>query len=150
MKPLFGWLLIAALCASAAGQAALLTRGGSGFATLPIFVPASLKYEQQLRAERRQPAASGGADAAALIEALQSDPAAASVAPQLARIRALRASLLDARNRRHALNIRMMDVGVAVARELRPAQWDAIHMNRDGLRARSELASYDRLLEKIR
>lgn len=144
------WPLILALFASAIGQAIALRQHGSGFATLPIFVPASLKYEEQLRADRRQPAGQGGADAAALAQALMDDPAAASVAPQIAQIRELRAQLLDARNRRHALNIRMMDVGVAVARELRPEQWDAIHMNRDGLRARSELASYDRLLEKIR
>lgn len=144
------WPLIGLLFASAIGQAIALRQGGSGFATLPIFVPASLKYEQQLRADRNEPAGKGGGDAAALAQVLLNDPAAASVAPQLAQLRELRAQLLDARNRRHALNIRMMDVGVAVARELSPAQWDAIHMNRDGLRARSELASYDRLLEKIR
>jgi hypothetical protein len=48
------------------------------------------------------------------------------------------------------LNIALMDVGVAVASELTPTQWDAIHMRRDALRARTEAEVFDRVLDRLR
>ena len=121
------------------------------FATLPIFVPVSLEYERKLRAARSQPAGRGGEEAIALARALlaeeELDPA---LADRVALLSGRREALLDARGRRHALNIALMDVGVAVAAELTPAQWDRIHMRRDELRARTEAEVFSRLLEKLR
>ncbi len=125
------------------------------FATLPIFVPVSLEYERKLRAERSQPAVRGGEEAVAVARALlaegsgegEPDPA---LAVRVAALHVRREALLDARGRRHALNIALMDVGVAIAAELTPAQWDRIHMRRDELRARTEAEVFSRLLEKLR
>ena len=40
-----GWGLVALLAASCAWESWQAVRGGSGFATMPIFVPVSLEYE---------------------------------------------------------------------------------------------------------
>ena len=43
-----------------------------------------------------------------------------------------------------------MDVGVEVARELTPAQWDAIHMRRDALRGKAEADLFERAERRLR
>lgn len=145
------WALVALLLVSCGWTVRTLVVTGPGFATLPIFVPVSLEYERQMRSARGQPAGRGGEEAVALARALTDeaglDPA---LAPQVAALRDTRERLLDARGRRHALNIALMDVGVAVASELTPEQWAEIHMKRDVLRARTEAEVFDRLLEKLR
>lgn len=152
-----GWALAALLAASCAWHGARLARGGSGFATLPVFVPVSLEYEKRMRAERGQPAGRGGEEAFALAEGLLALPELGDLAAKdptlrgkVEALRETRAALLDARGRRHALNIALMDVGVAVARELEPAQWDRIHMRRDEVRGKAEAEVFDRLLERLR
>lgn len=151
MSDRLAWLLAAVLAASCVWHARAWLTGPSGFATLPIFVPVSLEYEKQLRATRGQPAGRGGEEAASLASALLDEPSLApSLAPLVEQLRADRARLLDARGRRHALNIRLMDVGVAVASELDVEQWAQIHMRRDELRARTEHEVFERLLERLR
>lgn len=145
-----GWATAALLLASCAWQAYTLVPERSGLATLPIFVPVSLEYEKQMRAARGQPAGRGGEEAVELARALADEPLDPSLAPALASLRQTRAQLLDARGRRHVLNIALMDVGVAVVSELTPDQWAAIHMHRDDLRARTEAEVFDRVLEKLR
>lgn len=148
-----GWVLAAALGLSCAVHARALVRPRPGLATLPIFVPVSLEYEREMRAARGQPAGRGGEEAVELARALSEielDGATkAALAPRIAALRDTRARLLDARGRRHALNIAMMDVGVALTTELTPAQWDRIHMRRDELQARPEAEIFDRLLKKL-
>ncbi|MES2639090.1 MAG: hypothetical protein V4850_06390 [Myxococcota bacterium] len=145
------WALVALLVASCAWNLRTFVTSGSGFATLPIFVPVSLEYERQMRSARGQPSGRGGEEAVALARALTEEPGLdPALAPQVAALRATRERLLDARGRRHALNIALMDVGVAVAAELTPEQWAEIHMKRDVLRARTEAEVFDRLLEKLR
>ncbi|MFZ5480902.1 MAG: hypothetical protein ACOZNI_29345 [Myxococcota bacterium] len=144
---------VAALLAVAAAlQVHALLKPASGFATMPILVPVSLAYEQQMRAARAQPATDGGEGAMRDAERLAAGGAGleATLRPKIEALRDTRAKLLDARGRRHALNIRLMDVGVAVATELTPAQWDRIHMRRDALRAEADAAVFDRLLGKLR
>jgi hypothetical protein len=148
-----GWAAAACLTVACALEARLLLHRGPGFATLPIFVPASLAHEKAMRAERGQPAGKGGVEAVELAETLLRDPSVAGDPTLAAEVQGLsedRARLLEARNRRHALNIRLMDVGVEVARELTPAQWDAIHMRRDEVRGKAERDLFARLLEKVR
>ena len=152
-------VLVLLLTLSCLANLAVISRSGPQHSTLPIFVPASLAYEQQLRQDRDQPAGQGtGREAAELVqwiqEGLQEQPLDAAtrarLAPQLLALRDTRAELLEARNRRHALNVAMMQLGVALGRELTPAQWDQVHMSRDLLRAREELLLYDSLLEELR
>ncbi|MDP2309602.1 MAG: hypothetical protein Q8P18_26515 [Pseudomonadota bacterium] len=145
------WILAGLLLASCAWNVRALLASGPGFVTLPIFVPVSLEYERQMRAARGQAPGRGGEEAVALARALAEEPGLdPALAPQVNALRATRERLLDARGRRHALNIALMDVGVAVASELTPAQWGEIHMKRDTLRARTEAEVFDRLLEKLR
>lgn len=150
MSDKLAWAIAAVLAGSCAWQAHALVTGPSGFATLPIFVPVSLEYERQMRSARGQPAGRGGEEAVTLARALAEEPDLdPALGPAVEAMRATRAELLDARGRRHALNIALMDVGVAVATELTPAQWAEIHMRRDVLRAHTEAEVFDRVLEKL-
>jgi hypothetical protein len=153
VSPRAGWALAALLALGCAAEGALLLRRGPGFATLPIFVPTSLDHERAMRAARGQPAGRGGEEAVRAAEDVLSAPDAGADparAATLARLRASRAALLEARNARHALNIALMDVGVELARELTPAQWDAIHMRRDALRGKAEADLFERAERRLR
>ncbi len=149
-----GWVLVAVLVLSVVAQLATVVRRGTGFATLPIFVPDSSLHEAAQRDARGQPPGRGGEEALLAAETLLRAPLDPATTPErqrlVAALRADRARLLDARNRRHALNIRLMDVGVELARELTPAQWDAIHMRRDALRAQADDAVFERVEARLR
>ena len=155
MSRVTSWSLFSLLLIGVLAQGTTLWRGqrGSGFATLPIFVPVSLEYERTLRQRRGQPAGQGGEEALHLVQALQEmdlDPTTrARVAPLVERLKTARSELLAARERRHGLNIALMDVGVALARQLDPAQWDHIHMHRDALREAQEMEAFERLLQRL-
>ncbi len=144
------WILSAILACSCAWQGFALLGGGSGFTTLPILVPASLEHEQAMRQARGQPPSRGGERAVAIARALEResglDPA---LAAPLTRVRDLRLALLDARGRRHDLNIALMDVGVAVARELTPAQWEVVQARRDAVRAAADAATFERVRARL-
>ena len=149
-----GWALVAVLAIAVAAQLRLVLHRGPGFATLPIFVPDSAIHEKAQRDARGQAPGRGGEEALLAADALLRAPLDPATTPArqklVADLRADRARLLDARNRRHALNIRLMDVGVELARELTPAQWDAIHMRRDALRAQADDEVFDRVEERLR
>lgn len=127
------------------------TRSASGFATLPILTPTSLAYEASMRAQRGQPAGMGGAEALELAQALLSAPPPQdpTLAAEIEALAQERQGLLALRDQRHGLNIRLMDVGVEVARRLTPEQWEAIHMRRDQLKAQAEAATFERLLRRL-
>lgn len=153
MSRLLTRVTAALLGLSCLGQLAFALQTGPGHTTLPIFVPASLKYERAMREQRGQPAALGGQEAELLANHLLqpgrdlgSDP---RLAERVAAMKATRAKILDARNQRHALNVANMSLGVDLARELTPAQWDHVQSNRDQLRADAEFKSYDRLLQQV-
>ncbi|RME26600.1 MAG: hypothetical protein D6798_06360 [Deltaproteobacteria bacterium] len=135
----------------------LLPPSGTDFETMPILVPTSLTYEARLREARNQPPGRGGAEAVELAEDLLGEDLLAEGGggdPRLvAEIEALaeeRARLLALRDRRHQLNVALMDVGVEVARRLRPDQWHEVVMHRDARRATAEAATFDRLLARLR
>ncbi len=154
MSPRLGWLLAACLAVALGLQLRLLLVRGPGFATMPVFVPVSLEHERAMREARGQPAGRGGEEALraaeALLKSLPDPEKAPSQQQALARLRATREALLAARNRRHALNIALMDVAVEVARELSPEQWDAIHMRRDALRGKAEAELFSRVEAHLR
>lgn len=153
MRSWLPWSLAFLLAVSCLAQTTLLVRDRPQARSLPIFVPVSLEYERALRRERNQPAGRGGEQALELVRALLAEAPEPSSAPQLEpSIRALRdsrARLLELRNRRHALNVAMMDLGVALVAELETSQWEAINMQRDALRASGDLAAFDELLERL-
>lgn len=149
------WIVAAAALVSVLVHGALvLSPPASGLTTMPIFVPASLEVEALLRAERGQEAGRGGLEAADLARALLNervDPAtAAALEAPLARVRAARESLLDARNRRHQLNVALMRAGVSLGKELTPAQWEHVISSRDEVKALQEGELFDALEQAVR
>lgn len=157
MSPRATLVCLVALLGVIVAEVGLLAYQPSSFATLPIFVPVSLEYERQMRAERGQPARRGGEEAMQLAASLErsvndgrlTPEEARALTPHLQAIARTRAAILDARGRRHNLNIALMDVGVAATRVLTPAQWDAVHMTRDGVRAGADAVVLDRLLKRL-
>lgn len=125
----------------------------SGLETLPIFVPASLEVEALMRAERGQEAGRGGLEAADLARALLDErfdaATAARLQQPLSRLRAAREALLDARNRRHQLNVALMQAGVRIGRELSPPQWQHVISSRDAVKATEEAALFDALERSV-
>ena len=148
-----GWLLAGLLALSLLGQGWLIHSHRSGFSTLPIFVPVSLEYERQLRAQRQQPASRSGDQVLALAQALEHaslpPTTGATLKPRLTALFQTRLQLLEARGRRHELNVALMNVAVRIAQELRPDQWERIHMQRDALRARAEAEVFERVQAKL-
>jgi len=148
------WIVAGLLAISCAGQAWVLLAPARRLGVMPIFVPASLEHERAMRAERGQAAGRGGEEAVDLLRALERerlDPAvAAAIRPGVEALGAEREELLALRNERHRLNTRLMDVGVAVAAELTPEQWDAVLMGRDAARAVADRDLFRRVLERLR
>jgi len=152
--------LASVLAASCLAQTVLLVRDqmlarqGASARNLPIFVPVSLEYERAMRRQRNQPVGRGGEQALELVRVLLAEPlepaTAAQLEPSIRALRDSRARLLELRNRRHALNVAMMDLGVALVAELEPGQWEVINAQRDVLRASGDLAAFDQLLESLR
>lgn len=144
------WTAVGLSVATVLAHAVLVLRPpASGLATLPIFVPASLEVESVQRAARGQSAGRGGLEAADLAQALLeerfSTETAAALEEPLAAVRGARVALLDARNRRHALNVSLMRAGVDLGRELTPAQWEHVISSRDAVKATEEAALFGEL-----
>lgn len=150
MNERWGWGLAALFAALTAGQAAVLLAGRETHAVLPIFVPVSTEHERAMREQRGQPPGRGGEEAVEAVQRVERmalDPAtAAAVAPHVERLKTLRAELLAARDERHRLNTRMMEVGVELGRVLTPEQWEEVVSKRDAVRARADAALFDRVL----
>ena len=146
------WIVPGLLVAALGLRVVAWTHEGSGFATLPILVPTSLEYEARSRQERQQPAGQGGAEAIELADQLLAAPDALdpSLAPEIEALALDRAQLLELRQQRHRLNVRLMQVGVSVATQLSPAQWDSVNGRRDALKAEAEAGTFDRLLARLR
>lgn len=147
------WLVVGLLAAGTACSAWAALRAEPTHTTLPIFTPVSLEMERALRGQRNQPAGRGGEEALALAQALADEPldttTAAAIAPELAHLEATRIHLLGLRDERHALNTRLMQVGVELGGLLDAAQWDAVLMRRDALRVDGDAAVFDRVLRRV-
>ncbi len=144
------WALVGVLALSVAGHAWLLGRSQPTHAVLPIFVPVSLEHERAMRQALGQPAGRGGEEAVELARALVDVDLPPDVAPAVARLRERRLALLALRDRRHQLNVALMNVGVAVGAELTADQWSYVISHRDDLRAVSDAAIFDRVLGGLR
>ncbi len=144
------WALVALLAVSVGGHAWFLGRAQPTHAVLPIFVPVSLDHERAMRTKLGQPVGRGGEEAVELARALLDVEVPPSVGPTLERLRASRLALLELRDRRHQLNVALMNVGVALGAELTPDQWTHVISHRDELRSVTDAAVFDRLLGALR
>jgi hypothetical protein len=151
--PVLPALALAAALSLGAHAALRLWTPRSGLEVMPVFVPASLAVEQDLRAQRGQPAGRGGLEAAELAAGLLQRPVppaqAAALSAPLARLAEGRARLLEARGRRHHLNVALMRAGVELGRALDADQWDWIQGSRDQVKASREAALFDALERKL-
>ena len=144
------WVLAAVLAVSVVGHAWVLGRAQPTHAVLPIFVPVSLEHERAMRTKLGQPAGRGGEEAVDLARALLDVEVPPAVGPTLERLRVGRLALLQLRDRRHQLNVALMNVGVALGAELTPEQWTHVISHRDELRSVTDAAVFDRLLGALR
>ena len=126
------WALCSVLALTALAQVRVLTQSGTGFSTMPVFVPLSLEHEA---AARRGPALD-----LAQAEALLAQHAGR---PEVARATETHARILALCQERHTLNVALMEGAVDVAGHLSPDQWDRIVGERDLRKAEADAGLLD-------
>ena len=111
------------------------------FSTMPIFTPVSLQYEKQMR---------NGEEPLNIRQAMSILPRLEDLVRQgkvrekdLLKFKEDRQKMLDLRNKRHELNIEMMELAVDIVGELTTEQWEIIQSQRDALQAEVEMAIFD-------
>lgn len=110
--------------------------------TMPILTPVSLEYEQAFRAGEEP------ANLHVVIEAARHvNPDLVSKA-EYEQFAADRLRMLELRNQRHALNVRLMEAGVDLLQTLTPEQWEFVQSQRDAIQAAKEAQSIQQLLDK--
>ena len=117
------------------------------FSTMPIFTPVSLQYEKELR---------NGEPPLNIRQAMSILPQLENLALQgnirqqdLLKFKEDRKRMLDLRNKRHELNIEMMELAVAIVGHLSEEQWQVIQSQRDALQAEVEMEIFDQALRKL-
>ena len=138
------------LAGSAAAHGWVLLHVPPTHAVLPIFVPVSLEHEARMRGALGQPAGRGGEEAVELARALEGVEVPASAGPALERLKAARLRLLALRDRRHQLNVALMNVGVELGQVLTADQWTVVISHRDTIRAADDGAAFDRVLAGLK
>ena len=110
--------------------------------TMPILTPVSLEYEHAFRAGEEP------ANLHVVMEAVRHvNPDRVSQA-EYEQFAADRLRMLELRNQRHALNVRLMEAGVDLLQTLTPEQWEFVQSQRDAIQAAKEAQSIKQLLEK--
>lgn len=142
------WLLCLLLALTGLLQLRLLLQPGTGFSTMPLLVPLSLEHEAAMR--QGGPPALDRAQVEALLAELQATPPDPALAARIQAFADTRAELLALRNRRHQLNVSLMQTGVGVARVLGPEQWEHLLSHRDAVQAEAEAELLDRVLQELR
>jgi len=117
------------------------------FEMMPIFTPVSLQYEQQLR---QGTAPLNIRQAMMVLEDIDEKIDRGTVEEKdLLQLRENRKKMLEFRNRRHDLNIAMMNLAVEIVQELDPEQWNIIQSQRDAIQAKVEMEIFDDLLRRL-
>ena len=119
----------------------------SDFAIMPILAPVSLDYEQYMR-DGRKPLNIG--EMMKILPELEKslDPAKVSMS-ELLLFQEHRNQMLELRNERHQLNIALMDDGIALLKDLTPAQWDWVQSQRDHNQAVIEMQIVESLIKDL-
>ena len=139
--------VIAALGLMALIQYNTLGSTPSGFAVMPILAPVSLDYEQTMRNGKKP--LNIGALMQILPELEQSlDHNKVSIV-ELEQFQQHRSQMLTLRNERHALNIALMDDGIALLQSLNAAQWDWVQSQRDHNQAQMEMDIVEQLMDQL-
>lgn len=116
--------------------------GGSKIRTLPILSPVSLSHEREMRGKQRP------LNVHQLMERFQYVDVERAPQSTMKQFVETRQKMLALRNERHQLNVRLMDSGVSLLQELTDAQWDFVQSQRDAIKAETELAEMNQLLER--
>ena len=142
------WLILAVLLAGFSVQLISWAPTGTVFATMPIFTPVSLQYEQEIRGDGKP---LNIREAMAEVERLSRSSAKGTLSSSAIRnLRQTRTRMLELRNQRHELNIEMMDLAVEIVDELSPPQWAVVQSQRDAIQAKVEMDIFERLLERVK
>ena len=121
---------------------------GVQFSTMPIFTPVSLQYEKELR---NGEAPLNIREAMSILPQLERLASQGNIRQQdLLKFKEDRKTMLELRNKRHELNIEMMELAVAIVSDLSKAQWDVIQSQRDALQAEVEMEMFDDALRRLK
>ena len=139
----FAWgLVLMALCQLYTIGKIVLPASDVSVHTMPILTPVSLAYEEAFRAGREP------VDLHLVMDASRNvDPKKVSQT-DVKQFTADRTKMLELRNQRHLLNVRLMDSGVAILENLTPEQWEFIQSQRDSIQASHEVKEMEALLQK--
>ncbi len=154
MSTLRPWFLALVLSATVALQLMERCEVATGFSTMPILSPVSPEIESALRKSRGQGTPVNPRRAVRIVQAIESDKALEgsarkTVGKYLDRAIQTLAALRRARDRRHGLNVEMMEVGVQVSSRLTPAQWASVHLHRDSRDGAAEVQTLERLRARL-
>ena len=110
--------------------------------TMPILTPVSLDYEKAFRSGQEPVNLHVVMDAARYV-----DPDRVPKA-EYEQFAADRLKMLELRNQRHALNVRLMEAGVDIVQRLTPEQWEVVQSQRDKIQAAAEAKNIEAILRK--
>ena len=110
--------------------------------TMPILTPVSLDYEKAFRSGQEPINLHVVMDAARHV-----DPDRVPKA-EYEQFAADRLKMLELRNQRHALNVRLMEAGVDIVQRLTPEQWEVVQSQRDKIQAEEEAKMIETILQK--
>lgn len=113
------------------------------FEVMPIVTPVSLQYEKEYLGEK-QPRSLP--DITQVLQRINDKNVDSTT---LAQLKKERLEMLDLRNQRHELNIKMMENAVEILSELTPEQWDFIQSNRDEIQSKIELDVLEKVLQDL-
>ena len=137
------WLLaLMALCQIIAIGKMLLSFSDVSVQTMPILTPVSLDYERAFR-DGQEPA-----DLHMVMDAARHVDQTRVSKTDYEHFVADRLRMLELRNQRHALNVRLMEAGVSILEELMPKQWEFVQSQRDSIQAIHEADAMEELLKK--
>ena len=115
---------------------------GVSVSTMPILTPVSLDYEKTMRAGQEPVNLHLVMDAAKYV-----DPEKV-LKTEYEEFVADRQKMLELRNQRHALNVRLMEAGIKIVQELTPEQWEVVQSQRDKVQAAEEVKTVETILRK--
>ena len=139
----FQWgLFLITLCQFISLGKILVPNSDVSVQTMPILTPVSLEYEREFRAGQEPANLHMVIDAARHV-----DPTKVSKSDYTQFV-ADRMQMLELRNQRHALNVRLMQAGVEILEGLTPEQWTFVQSQRDSIKATHETKVMEEILEK--